>query len=372
MFYIPGEAIKTLKQVSYCIPVGLKAVRNYLPKENTPNSVTLILDTIPNLVPPPPEIPQPYLDADRKITVPDPKEVQYIIAIRNEYFTQYKSRIAAERVRLLREMSRFIAWTCLIPTITDLTIYEKKGTAWNGDHFSALDSIKNSILVELVAFASTCDQKDLKEFKNQIPKIILVHRYRKTRLVVNEEEIELSNTLASSQVPLNDEDADEVVDQVLDTYAERTMIVNLCDLRVRTSNFRELVHNGLHNPIESNDDIFNEEFPGTPDLVIAPSINGNASNKLLGYSCVDHNVEERKKAVVYFSHLDFGFQFFTRSLYHYALEKPLLHSGIEPSRNKVSGVIKQHPSKNIVHFFKKVTAIDLENKTNNQFVSTAI
>ena len=89
----------------------------------------------------PPEIPQPYLDADRKIRIPEKKEVQYVIAIRNEYFTQCKSHMAAERVRVLREIGRFITWCCLVPTITEISIYEKMGACWDGDS-SFIDSIK--------------------------------------------------------------------------------------------------------------------------------------------------------------------------------------------------------------------------------------
>lgn len=292
-------------------PVGLAKCMEYIPKINNPKSIALILQLNPPMLVPPPEIPQPYLDADRKIRIPEKKEVQYVIAIRNEYFTQCKTHIAAERVRLLREMGRFITWCCLVPSIIEVTIFEKLGACWDGDS-NFIDSIKNAILVELVALANTFDPDELKLFKKILPQIALLDKYSKVTYIVNDGEAELQN-----------EGPDITVDDILSSYGDqRKLLVNLCDHRVRSVNYPKLVEHIVQEDLQPNDRIFNEEFPPSSDLVIAPANHGHYISKCSGFACVDSDIKKKIKSIVYFSHIKFGYPFFSRSMYHYALEFP--------------------------------------------------
>lgn len=145
-------------------PIGLDQFLQHVPKSNIPTSLGLILHYHPPLLKPPPDIPQPYLDSDRKIQVPQKKDVQYAIAIRSEYFAQHQAHVASERVRLLREIGQFVTWCCLVPSIETVTIVEKKATCWEVEA-DFIDSVKNAILVELVALSNTCDPEELTKLK---------------------------------------------------------------------------------------------------------------------------------------------------------------------------------------------------------------
>lgn len=337
-------------------PVGLARCMEYIPKINTPKSITLILQLNPPMLTPPPEIPQPYLDADRKIRIPEKKEVQYVIAIRNEYFTQCKTHIAAERVRLLREMGRFITWCCLVPTITEVNIYEKLGACWDGDS-DFIDSIKNAILVELVALANTFDPVELKQFKKILPQIVLVDKYSKSSYTVNDGEAELQNR-----------GPDLTVDNILSSYGDQKILsINLCDYRIRSANYPKLVDRIVNDNLQPDNSVFNEEFPPSTDLVIAPANNGHYISKCSGFACVDSEYKKRLVSILYFSHIKFGYPFFSRSLYHYALEFPFrLDTGDlndEEYINDGTGRPRDHstadtapPSSEMMNVFRRISS----------------
>lgn len=330
-------------------PVGLSRCREYIPKLNTPKSVALILQINQPMFHSPPEIPQPYLDADRKIRIPEKKEVQYVIAIRNEYFTQCKSHMAAERVRVLREIGRFITWCCLVPTITEISIYEKMGACWDGDS-SFIDSIKNSILVELVALANTCDPSELKQFRKVLPQIVLLDKYTKATYVVNDEDSNIPNI-----------NTDVTVDDILSAYEDhKKLVVTLCDYRVKTANYEVLASKVVENNLQPDDPIFTEQIPTSPDLVFAPSNEGHQITRLCGYTSIDPNTEAKVKSVLYFSHIKFGYPFFSRAMYHYALEFPfkLLEEVPEPEEEEHPTMIP--PSQDIAKIFKKISTSTLK------------
>ncbi|EGW33197.1 uncharacterized protein SPAPADRAFT_66191 [Spathaspora passalidarum NRRL Y-27907] len=344
---VPAELLRVSKQVFINTPIGLDNCKRYIPKANTPSSVTLILDLTPHVLLPPPEIPQPYLDADRNIQVPDKKEVQFVIAVRNEYFTQYKSHIAAERVRLLRDISRFITWCCLVPSINELTIYEKQGIVWDAEDYNGIEAMKNSILVELESFASSCKKHELQEFKACIPSITLVDWFNKTRFSVNEPDDIVGN------------DQHIEIEDVLSSYEEqRQLVVNLCDLRIRETNFKKLTSKILQESLESSDNVFNEELPSTPDLIVAPCNSGRVNNSLLGYACIDQSIDDKTKSMVIFSDLEFGFPFFSKSLYNYALDQPIESpKGTQVPSNTV---LRMAQSRNIAHYVKKVKNLEFQ------------
>ncbi|KAL6452165.1 hypothetical protein SBY92_001422 [Candida maltosa Xu316] len=325
-------------------PVGLNKCLEYIPKLNTPESVTLILQCNPPMLSSPPDIPQPYLDADRNIIVPDKKEIQYVIAIRNEYFTQCKSHIAAERVRLLREIGRFITWCCLVPTIKEITIYEKSGNCWDGGG-DFIDSIKNSILVELVALANTCEPKELRQFKKILPQIVLLDKFTKISYIVNDGEAELQNTTHQDMV---------TVDDIISVYEDqKKLIVNLCDHRVRTVNYVSLTGKIVQDNMEPDDPQFNEEFPPSSEFIIAPANNGHYVSKLCGYAPIDPDVNQRIISVIYFSHIKFGYPFFSRSLYHYALEFPFKPNIVTPEEGSADTAPS---SQQMVNVFKRLNS----------------
>ncbi|KAI5951690.1 hypothetical protein KGF54_004765 [Candida jiufengensis] len=290
-------------------PAGLKNCLLHIPKTNTPSSIGLILHSDNLMIEPPPEIPQPYLDSDRNIKIPDRKKIQYSLAIRNEYFTQLKSHNAAERVRLLREIGKFITWSCLVPSIQNVSIYEKSAKCWEGES-NFLDAIKNAILIELIAVKNTFNPEELKKFKESLPKIVLVNKFTKLKYVVHEEDF----------MPNNPNEEVTVADIISGYENQRTLFVNVCDRRIR-----EISYNLLTNKLDlkPEDEIFDIEFPTTPELIIGAKHDRGIMNTLEGFACIDENYRhQNSQTVVYFSHLRFGFKFFSRSLYHYVLEHP--------------------------------------------------
>ncbi|CAK9440292.1 uncharacterized protein LODBEIA_P43920 [Lodderomyces beijingensis] len=292
-------------------PIGLFKCLEYIPKSNTPKSMCLILHCAPPLIKPPPKMPQPYLDSNRAVVIPDKKEVQYVLAIRNEYFTQCKSHVAAERVRLFGEIGRFITWACMVPSLTELTIYEKSGNCWAEDS-DYLNSLKNAILVELVTMANTGTKEESKRFKALLPKIVLIEMSTKEKIVINDDDSVIQDVGGSSIT----------VEEIIADYQEkaRTLVVYLCDRRVRTTNYQSLVAGG--EALHAGSEQFAEEFPPMPELIIGCMNNDSSRDQLEGYACVEKDEQAQNMAVVYFSRLRFGFPFFSRSLYHYSLEHP--------------------------------------------------
>ncbi|ODV87003.1 hypothetical protein CANARDRAFT_181528, partial [[Candida] arabinofermentans NRRL YB-2248] len=89
-----------------------------------------IYDMIPLVVPPPPEIPIPYLTAEKRLVVPEKKETSRVLSQRAEWSAAHHTQKASEIIRICSEVSRLITWTAY-GGIKNLTIYEGTGHAWN-------------------------------------------------------------------------------------------------------------------------------------------------------------------------------------------------------------------------------------------------
>ena len=66
--------------------------------------------------------------------------------------------------------------------------------------------------------------------------------------------------------------------------------------------------------------VFNENLPPIPELIVSCNNAAMTSNQLHGYTCIEKTADTQSDPVVYFSHLRFGFPFFTRALYRFVLE----------------------------------------------------
>ncbi|ODV79780.1 uncharacterized protein CANTADRAFT_21069 [Suhomyces tanzawaensis NRRL Y-17324] len=114
-----------------------KSVHGFAPQDlpripfvSTPTSIALILSTELNKIAPPPPVPQPYLDADRNIQVPNMRKLKTVLSLRNEYLTLYCVHTAAEKVRLLSCISKFVVWGSILTKTSSLTVYEQYGLLW--------------------------------------------------------------------------------------------------------------------------------------------------------------------------------------------------------------------------------------------------
>ncbi|ODV94170.1 hypothetical protein PACTADRAFT_4121 [Pachysolen tannophilus NRRL Y-2460] len=128
------------------VPTSKYSIINSVSQLDTiPDHITFIFKFLNYDANTPPEIPQPYLNADKKITVPDKKLVSKVLSERAEYFTSKKTHIAAEKVRIYTETARLSTW-CLASGVKFLTIYEESGELWND-----LKKVANFTASELVA-----------------------------------------------------------------------------------------------------------------------------------------------------------------------------------------------------------------------------
>ncbi|GME90858.1 unnamed protein product [[Candida] boidinii] len=94
-----------------------------------PESCCVILDYKHLVVPPPKEIPTPFLDASKKIIIPTQNEIQKVWEERAEWASAQKTHRASEISKLQIEASRLISWSACCG-IKILYIYESSGIAW--------------------------------------------------------------------------------------------------------------------------------------------------------------------------------------------------------------------------------------------------
>ncbi|KAK6461784.1 hypothetical protein DFJ63DRAFT_320042 [Scheffersomyces coipomensis] len=301
---------------------GLINFKLSIPQHFLPNSISVILEINQAIVSPPPSIPQPYLNADKKITVPSKREIQQVLAIRNEYFTHQSVHIAAEKVRIQSEIARFVTWCSLIPSLSTINIYERFGLVWDTPEKieSSLEMLGSSILNELSSFANSCFVYELEDLRVLIPRITLVE-------VMSGKSYTINQLSTLPQQPPNPDQTSNEIESLISSYSDdRELIVNLCDSRMND----DLIGTYLGNVFEAGteldeDDMFHtlsELIPSTPDMIIIPGKNNVKHMKLSGYKSIINEEDVASTVtspIFYFSKIRFGFPFFIRSLYYYAL-----------------------------------------------------
>ncbi|CUM66200.1 uncharacterized protein PRCAT00003858001 [Priceomyces carsonii] len=295
------------QKISESLPSGLSEFKKCIPIDLTPRSIGVIftMKSYPLLMCP--KVPQPFLDADRIIKVPSEEEVQKAIFLRNEYFTHQSTFIAAEKVRLISEISRFITWNCFISTVSQLNIYEKEGIVWEDleDCDAAIRSqlvlLGQSILSELHSFKKRCKESELEEFEALLPSITLVE-------VVSGATLSLNNITSCSK---NDTDS---IDYSLSSSCvdRRKLTVYLSDNRLR----EELILEGLKST-DSNEleRTLYEKLPPFPQLLLIPSPD-DINIQTQGFISNSTHKEE-DSALVYLKTRRLGFNFFSSSLFYY-------------------------------------------------------
>lgn len=151
-----GYATEDYEQV---FPSDLSSCANY------PHSIGLILQSNEFALVAPPEVPRPHLGPEVKIVVPSKKDVQQAISLQHEYSLKQRMHMAAEDVRMLSEVTRFVLWLTLLADINSedgasiqfATIFERTGSLWKDD--DAIKDLKDSIRVELRSFNSVCSKR---------------------------------------------------------------------------------------------------------------------------------------------------------------------------------------------------------------------
>lgn len=106
-----------------------KALGSYI----KPRHIGFILEMNVLAIKPPPDVPQPYLDAEKILIVPESKLVSSVIMQRAEWASAHHVHKASEKVRIVYESAKIIAW-CACAKIEMVTIHELNGYAWKDLH----------------------------------------------------------------------------------------------------------------------------------------------------------------------------------------------------------------------------------------------
>ncbi|KAG7193454.1 uncharacterized protein KQ657_000873 [Scheffersomyces spartinae] len=197
----------------------------------------------------PPAIPQPYLDADKTIVVPSNKDVQEVFALRNEWLTQEKTHMAAERVRVLNQMALFIVWSWALKYVGSITIYENDGLCWNnGNIVQCKERIRNFLRNEFNFFFFSNVSKSI---PNTLPKVTIID------CITGETYLNFDDTDLNIQGPSLCS-----TDELLQEYTINELKVYLQDERIR------LKHIGIDEQPPLNWYSF---LPPFPKLTIVPT-----------------------------------------------------------------------------------------------------
>ena len=221
---------------------GLDHLLEYTPR-TIPKSISVIYHIKENTVSVPPQIPKPYLDGNKKLVVPSNRAVSNAVSLRNEYFTRQRVFLAAEKLRLLNSMSRAIIWSCLIPEIEFINLYEPQGVLWGSNHHQEFFNIMTECVLDEFNTQLKCSKNE-KHWVNKPPTITFSHHNSQSSCTIN-----------LNQVFTNDEWFDEVND--------RQFTVNFVDKKIP------------------------QEPPQTTDLTIFPEFD---YFQLLGYVSCSHKV----------------------------------------------------------------------------------
>lgn len=329
-----------------------------------PQSTGLLLKVNDNLLPLPPEIPQPFLDNEKQIKVPSKKEYLQVVSLRNEHFTQRRAHIAAEKVRMLSEIGRFVTWNCLLPSMKYVDIYERYGCLWDKNISAVeenLEILGTSILNELCSFTNTCSECELNELRNIIPEITLFDIATGTKHIVHGNvskdfgyELEFPDSLSSS------------------TSDKRVLTVYLSDKRLREELLLSYTLQNLNKTYLDNN--IQELLPFTPDLIVVTGKSDVAPLQTYGFACADENDKTSKLSLIYSKVGRFGFNQFSRSIFDYIVNNSasLLNTEDSPkddvanSNQSILSYASQQSGQCIAKFFQRVRRLRLFDLNSNK------
>lgn len=94
-----------------------------------PEHVAFIFEMSALVVPQPQEVPVPFLDYEKRIVVPEKKEVAKVLAKRAEWSSLHHTHKAAETFRVIYEAAKCISWAAC-SGVQIVTVFEANGYAW--------------------------------------------------------------------------------------------------------------------------------------------------------------------------------------------------------------------------------------------------
>ncbi|KAG7816128.1 hypothetical protein KL928_005094 [Ogataea angusta] len=137
------------------IPKNQLMVRQALAGKRVPKHLMVIYELNPLVVPPPRELPTPYLTAEKKIVVPEKKEISQVLSERAEWAAAHHTHKASEVMRVCAESARLVAWA-LFSGMKSVTLYERSGNPWkNLDRLGSMIQTEVSALSDGESFEKT-------------------------------------------------------------------------------------------------------------------------------------------------------------------------------------------------------------------------
>lgn len=115
--------------LSMSTPRTRMQIRKAIGRFYIPNHIAFIFEMSPLVVPQPPEIPTPFLDYEKRIVIPDKKEVATVLAKRAEWASMHHTHKAAETFRVIYEAAKCITWAACSEVCT-VTVFESNGYSW--------------------------------------------------------------------------------------------------------------------------------------------------------------------------------------------------------------------------------------------------
>lgn len=117
------------KSLMASVPRNRLHIRRVTASWCVPYHMCFIFEMSPLVVPQPQEVPTPYLDFDKKMVVPDKKDIAKVLSKRAEWSSLHHTHKAAEKFRLVYEASKCIAWAAC-SGVRIVTVFESNGYAW--------------------------------------------------------------------------------------------------------------------------------------------------------------------------------------------------------------------------------------------------
>lgn len=132
---------QSLKNITH--PRSRLTIRRSMGNFLKPKHMAIILEMNVLAIKQPPEVPIPYLDAEKKLVLPDKKEVGKNLTQRAEWGSAHHVHKASETIRIVYESAKIIAWSAC-SKINLITIHEINGYAWKD-----LDQLSNLVQEEM-------------------------------------------------------------------------------------------------------------------------------------------------------------------------------------------------------------------------------
>ncbi|ANZ76829.1 BA75_04274T0 [Komagataella pastoris] len=259
------------KLMAHKMPTSPNEISVALPKKGVPAHIGLELEFQELVIGLPPRMPQPYLTADKIEVKPSEKEIQRVQELRAKYKSQKKAHYVEEKLRILTDCAKLIAWSAYTE-IKTLSLYVKNDEIWD------FNDLTNIVKAELNFLEPS-----------PLPSIKLMKLNSNECFMIDD-----VNTIKRVQDP---DHPSTFCDLTVILLSEKDSIVSILKEKLALS--------------EGELDLEKEfEKYGLPVLILHPTPKNKRSNSLNGFPIHDFS----GKTTLYAKNEPLTFSFFTRAI----------------------------------------------------------